>query len=215
MKPGTVLNEHRVLALARLLSRSIPRLDPSNVLVTDLSTGRIYSVPEGTAVPGELTETTARPRDPRAEAPGVATPVIGTWFFDNPEGDDQQMSIFGDGRVVVLYSNGHRDETRLNDSTVLLAEYYDGLKATITPVGKDILLQTSEPARGLGKIWKRIDASRATDLLGADRPATDGESARRGNTTRICTARSSAFISFSMSRPNGFSRGSTQVFRND
>ena len=41
----------------------------------------------------------------------VPAEMVGTWFFDNPHGDEEQMAVFPDGRVVVLYSNGHKDKT--------------------------------------------------------------------------------------------------------
>lgn len=42
----------------------------------------------------------------------IPSGLVGTWFFKNDVGDDEQMAIFPDGRVVVLYSNGHIDDTR-------------------------------------------------------------------------------------------------------
>ncbi|GMU20052.1 MAG: hypothetical protein AMXMBFR13_01530 [Phycisphaerae bacterium] len=94
--------------------------------------------------------------------------ITGTWFFHNPEGDDEQMAIFANGRVVVLYSNGHRDETRLVDGTVELAEY-DGLKTALSPLPDGSLIQRSGPAQGLAKIWERIDPEPRTEML---RPLT-------------------------------------------
>lgn len=45
--------------------------------------------------------------------PAWSPGFVGTWFFDNARGDAEQMAVFPDRRVVVLYSNGHIDETRI------------------------------------------------------------------------------------------------------
>jgi len=55
----------------------------------------------------------------------VPAEMVGTWFFDNPRGDDEQMAVFPDGRVVVLYSNGHKDLTNFVNGSVELAEHND------------------------------------------------------------------------------------------
>lgn len=94
--------------------------------------------------------------------------LVGTWFFDNPEGDDEQMSIWPDGRVTVLYSNGHLDETRLAGGSIVLREY-DDLKTSLQRMPDDRLVQTSERARGLAKVWQRIDPAPQAALL---RPLT-------------------------------------------
>ncbi len=99
----------------------------------------------------------------RLPLPRIAE-MTGTWFFDNPQGDAEQMATFEDGRVVVLYSNGHRDETKLVNDTIELAEY-GGLKTTLRVLEDGSILQTSDEARGLAKMWKRIDAEPKTQLL--------------------------------------------------
>jgi hypothetical protein len=66
------------------------------------------------AVPTRLT--TPEPEPAKA-------PLTGTWWFDNPAGDEEQMAIDHEGNVVVLYSNGHRDTTAIRDGTITLAEY--------------------------------------------------------------------------------------------
>lgn len=92
--------------------------------------------------------------------PGMA----GTWFFENPMGDDEQMAVFPDGRVAVLYSNGHRDETRYADGTIELAEY-GNVKAKLMLLPDGRTLQTSEQAQGVARLWQRIDAAPRTELL--------------------------------------------------
>ncbi|MDM8007624.1 MAG: M56 family metallopeptidase [Phycisphaerae bacterium] len=90
--------------------------------------------------------------------------MVGTWFFENPMGDDEQMAVFPDGRVVVLYSNGHRDETRYTDGTIELDEYAN-LKAKLLLLPDGRTLQTSGRAQGIAKLWQRIDAVPKTELL--------------------------------------------------
>jgi HEAT repeat protein len=103
-----------------------------------------------------------------AYTPPAAVPagMVGTWFFDNAAGDDEQMAIFPDGRIVVLYSNGHRDETYLTNGVVELPEY-GGLKAKMS-VAEDVVLQRFvDRATGEERIkpWTRIDAAPRTELL--------------------------------------------------
>ncbi len=95
--------------------------------------------------------------------------MVGTWFFENPMGDDEQMAVFLDGRVVVLYSNGHRDETRYTDGTIELAEY-GNVKAKLMLLPDGRTLQTSAEGSGIAKLWQRIDAAPKTELL---RPLTE------------------------------------------
>lgn len=98
----------------------------------------------------------------------VPSDMIGTWFFDNPIGDNEQMAIFSDGRVVVLYSNGHRDETRYEEGFVELAEY-NNVRLKMTVVEDNSLLQYagSDEGSGIGKRWRRIHSEPRTDLLKA------------------------------------------------
>jgi beta-lactamase regulating signal transducer with metallopeptidase domain len=85
-------------------------------------------------------------------------PIAGTWRFDNPEGDDEQMSVFIDGRVLIFYSNGHIDESRLQRGEVHVPEYGENRTMRLTQTGRDTILGTPgpEPAQGLAKIWRRI-----------------------------------------------------------
>lgn len=99
-------------------------------------------------------------------------PPVGTWHFSNPEGDDEQMAIFPDGRVTVFYSNGHTDRSRLTNGRLTLSEY-GGLETQLTLLPDDTLLQRSEPAQGLGKIWIRLErgavAKQLIHLTGPDK----------------------------------------------
>jgi beta-lactamase regulating signal transducer with metallopeptidase domain len=90
--------------------------------------------------------------------------MVGTWFFENPMGDDEQMAVFADGRIVVLYSNGHRDETQYTDGRIELDEYAN-LKAKLLLLPDGRTLQTSGRAQGIAKLWQRIDAVPKTELL--------------------------------------------------
>jgi hypothetical protein len=92
--------------------------------------------------------------------------MVGTWYFDNAGGDDEQMAIFGDGKVVVLYSNGHKDETFYKGGFIELAEY-DNIKGKIVLKDKDTLLQyfNYNQEEQLGKAWKRVSDKLQTELL--------------------------------------------------
>lgn len=96
----------------------------------------------------------------------VSSVMVGTWFFDNPFGDDEQMAIFGNGSVVVLYSNGHRDETFYEDGYITLAEY-DNVRVKMIVVEDKNLIQYSDIGKsaGFAKQWQRIDPEPLTDLL--------------------------------------------------
>ncbi|HUU16914.1 MAG TPA: M56 family metallopeptidase [Sedimentisphaerales bacterium] len=102
--------------------------------------------------------------------------MIGTWFFDNPGGDDEQMAIFPDGRVVVLYSNGHKDQTSYVNGFIELAEY-DGAKyeMAVEENGTLVLYFDSGGSLLIGRRWKRIDSQPHTDLL---RPLTGPDSSK-------------------------------------
>lgn len=93
--------------------------------------------------------------------------MVGTWFFNNPSGDEEQMSIFPDGRVVVIYSNGHRDEIKLKDGVIEFKEY-GGLKGKLRLAEADVILQRSANPDSGGefiKSWERIDEEPKTELL--------------------------------------------------
>jgi beta-lactamase regulating signal transducer with metallopeptidase domain len=98
----------------------------------------------------------------------VPSDMIGTWFFDNPVGDNEQMAVFDDGRVIVLYSNGHRDETLYENGFVELAEY-DNARLKMTVIEDKRLLQYAgrDEGSGMGKLWRRIHSEPRTDLLKA------------------------------------------------
>ena len=110
----------------------------------------------------------------RADA--VPAAMVGTWFFDNPMGDDEQMAIFPNGRVIVLYSNGHKDETRYENGSIELAKY----KIRLTLLNDTTLIEYSESEDGgLAKRWIRIDAQPQANLL---RPLT-GQNNSQTNTS--------------------------------
>ncbi|MFB0524228.1 MAG: CARDB domain-containing protein, partial [Phycisphaerae bacterium] len=96
----------------------------------------------------------------------VPTEMVGTWFFDNPHGDEEQMAIFPDGHVVVLYSNGHKDETQYDNGFIELAEY-DHAKCRMSLQEDGTLVQyfTHTETEQSAKRWKRIDTQPRTDLL--------------------------------------------------
>jgi hypothetical protein len=106
-------------------------------------------------------------------APLIMVPggMIGTWLFENPLGDDEQMSVFTDGRVLTFYSNGHRDAVHLQSGMVNRPEYQGGVefgpdhreipKGQLETRADGSLLETLSggtiPVVGLAKIWKMID----------------------------------------------------------
>jgi hypothetical protein len=102
--------------------------------------------------------------------------MVGTWFFDNPGGDDEQMAIFPDGSVVVLYSNGHKDQTNYVNGFIELAEY-DGAKYEIAVEEKGTLVLYFDSGGSvlIGRRWKRIDSQPRTDLL---RPLTGPDNSK-------------------------------------
>ncbi len=90
--------------------------------------------------------------------------MVGTWYFNNPLGDDEQMSIFENGSVMVWYSNGHIDKTWLNDSLIELKEYNTTVRTTLSDKNTIIQLTSSENS-GLAKVWKRIDNTTNNSLI--------------------------------------------------
>jgi hypothetical protein len=89
--------------------------------------------------------------------------MIGTWFFSNPAGDDEQMSIFNGGRVLVHYSNGHVDETTLSHGALGPLNEYSS-EGSLLRLERGELIQHAEPG-GYGKTWRRIDPMPRTALL--------------------------------------------------
>ncbi len=90
--------------------------------------------------------------------------LIGTWTFENSVGDDEQMSVFQGGRVLVIYSNGHRDDTRLQNGKVTVQEY-GGAETTLAAGPDRTLVQRSRQYTPERKIWKRLDAEPHERLL--------------------------------------------------
>lgn len=98
----------------------------------------------------------------------VPDDMIGTWFFFNSAGDDEQMSIFNGGRVLVQYSNGHVDETTLSEGRLgPLNEY--GSEGSLLRLEGGELIQHAEPG-GYGKTWAKLDRKPQVALL---RPLTE------------------------------------------
>ncbi|MBE0537667.1 MAG: hypothetical protein IH624_18530 [Phycisphaerae bacterium] len=113
--------------------------------------------------------------------------IVGTWFFNNAAGDDEQMAVFADGRVVVLYSNGHRDETRIGEGTVKLDEYGGATPTIEYFADEDIVLHRfTDPNTGAihNKFWTRIDMAPRTQLL----RSLTGEKAQVAIETRLLLA---------------------------
>ena len=125
--------------------------------------------------PGHKTDVQVRVK---GGPPASALPeeMVGTWFFDNPSGDDEQMAVFSDGRVVVLYSNGHKDQTKYIDGFIELAEH-DGAKykMDVEEKGTLVLYFDSGGSVLIGRRWKRIDSQPHTNLL---RPLTGPDSSK-------------------------------------
>ncbi len=96
---------------------------------------------------------------------GIPTEMTGTWFFDNPMGDEEQMAIFPDGRIVVLYSNGHKDLSSYENGFIKLAEY-DNARFKINILENGTLIQYPDTETGgFAKRWRRIDSQPQTKLL--------------------------------------------------
>jgi len=94
----------------------------------------------------------------------VPVEMIGTWLFDNPHGDDEQMAVFPDGRVVVIYSNGHKDKTNIVDGFIELAEY-NNAKCRMAVREDDTLVQYFGKSESNGKRWSCISPEPNSNLL--------------------------------------------------
>lgn len=98
-----------------------------------------------------------------APSQGPGREMLGTWLFENPFGDDEQMAIFADGRVVVLYSNGHRDETVYVDGALEELGEFGASEVTMQLQG-GTLIQLLEGV-SFAKVWRRIDEEPRATLL--------------------------------------------------
>jgi hypothetical protein len=74
------------------------------------------------------------------------------------------MAVFPDGRVVVLYSNGHKDQTNIINGVIELAEY-DNVKCRMTVREDGILIQYFGKSEWADKQWRRISPVPHTNLL--------------------------------------------------
>jgi hypothetical protein len=108
--------------------------------------------------------------DVQVKAKGIPTEskvpaeMVGTWFFDNPHGDEEQMAVFPDGRVVALYSNGHKDKTNIVNGVIELAEF-NNAKCRMAVRQDGTLVQYFGKSESNGKRWKRIAPEPHTELL--------------------------------------------------
>ncbi|MBN1506349.1 MAG: hypothetical protein JW955_05860 [Sedimentisphaerales bacterium] len=92
----------------------------------------------------------------------VPAEMVGTWFFDNPWGDDEQMAVFPDGRAVVLYSNGHQDQTSIFDGSTEPGEHN---KAKYRLIVREDGISVKHILSVSGKPWDRIAPEPHTNLL--------------------------------------------------
>ncbi len=126
----------------------------------------------------------------KSDPVAMSSKMSGTWFFDNPHGDDEQMTIYPDGKVVVWYSNGHKDETYCKDGFIQLPEY-DNRRFKLTMDKNGEILKTGNSVEGqsiemiVTKKWKRIHDNPQTKLL---RPLTNSET---DNTASVSSPQSS------------------------
>jgi len=107
--------------------------------------------------------TTVKIKPADSDESKVPAEMVGTWFFDNPRGDDEQMAVFPDGRVVALYSNGHKDQTNIVDGSIELAEF-NNAKCRMTIQEDGSLVQYFDLYAN-SKQWKRIAPEPHTNLL--------------------------------------------------
>jgi hypothetical protein len=136
-----------------------PSVDPDNITRKPDETNKEASKP---------VSTTVRTKPTASDGREVPAGMVGTWFFDNPHGDDEQMAIFPDGRVVALYSNGHKDRTKIVDGCIELAEF-DNAKCRMTIQEDGSLVQYFDVYSN-SKRWNRIAPEPHTNLL---RPLKD------------------------------------------
>jgi hypothetical protein len=115
----------------------------------------------------EAVSTIAKAKPSDSAERKVPPEMIGTWFFENPWGDDEQMAIFPDGRVVVLYSNGKKKQTSVFDGSTESGEYNKAKYRVITREDDSSVQRVGLNVSG--KPWNRIAPEPHTDLL---RPLT-------------------------------------------
>lgn len=147
---------------------SIAEIDENNnraVLQVKIENGRIAdkSVTCPSSPKDLKTDVQAEVKVEPAESK-VPVEMVGTWFFDNPHGDDEQMAVFPDGRVVVLYSNGHKDKTNIVDGFIELAEY-NNAKCRMAVREGGTLVQYFGKSESNGKHWRRISPEPHSNLL--------------------------------------------------
>jgi len=131
--------------------------------------------------PGVKTDVKTEVKIESAESK-VPAEMLGTWFFDNSSGDDEQMAIFPDGHVVVLYSNGNKHQTNYINGFIKLVEY-GPLSARVVRCSVTVQEDGTLVSRSVGqgrwtgksKRWKRIAPEPHTNLL---RPLTGPDNSK-------------------------------------
>lgn len=151
--------------------RTGEQVSPSTLLRTGSGTGE------------DLQKAAERDVENASTASKLSPNMVGTWFFDNPHGDEEQMAIFPDGKVVVLYSNGHKDEVYYKEGFIELPEY-DNTRFKLSIDKEGTLLQIGREAdKGqsiqieVTKRWKRIHNEPQIKLL---RPLTGTDTTKPG-----------------------------------
>ncbi len=117
------------------------------------------------AAHGPAQAATEDPTSASSPASQVTPSFVGTWQFENALGDDEQMSIFADGRVMFFYLNGHIDDVAMTNGEVRQPEFGPDAMMRFIPgdsstiVGHIGLYDTSAKARlsGRAKVWRKID----------------------------------------------------------
>ncbi|MCP4614677.1 MAG: hypothetical protein GY845_38850 [Planctomycetes bacterium] len=149
---------------------SIAEIDENNnraLLKVKIENGRIAKALVTRSTSPKKLKTDAQVKAKEISATSkVPTEMVGTWFFDNPHGDEEQMAVFPDGRVVVIYSNGHKDKPNIVNGCIELAEYKNA-KCRMAVRQDGTLVQYFGKSESNGKRWRRIAPEPHTNLLGA------------------------------------------------
>lgn len=149
---------------------SIPEIDENNnraELKVKIENGQIANKSVTCPATQKDSKTNVQNKIKEVSAESKIPPeMVGTWFFDNPHGNEEQMAVFQDGRVVVLYSNGHKDQTNIVDGFIELAEY-NNAKCRMAVREDGTLVQYFGQKESSGKQWRRISPEPHTNLLGA------------------------------------------------
>jgi len=124
---------------------------------------------EKTEAPAESQENKSN-SDPATKKSGtpaaVPSSLVGTWQFENALGDDEQMSIYPDGRILFFYLNGHVDNGTYINGEVRQPEFgADAMMKLIsggdsTVIGHIGIYNQGGVAQlsGRAKVWSRVNA---------------------------------------------------------